>query len=98
MPTPFHRSLRILHFHAQDPAAWERSLPFRLSQGAYNCDADRPLQTHLTDASPEVIRLFYADTMTLTPEKAALLQEHGRMITCDLSLRAKVGALLAGHL
>ncbi len=98
LPTPFHRSLRILHFHAQDPAAWERALPFRLSQGAYNCDIDRPLQTHLTDASQDVIRQFYADTMTLTPEKTALLQEHGRLITCDLALRAKVEALLAGRL
>jgi hypothetical protein len=95
--TPFHPTLRLLHFHAQDPAAWRRALPFRLSKGAYNCDADRPLQTHLTDASDETIRQFYADTMTLTPEKSAILQDHDRLITVDLALRAKVAALLAAN-
>ncbi len=92
----FHPELRVLHFHAHDPVAWRRSLPFRLSRGAYHHPRESLLQSHLTGASNAVIDQFYQDTMTLTPEKIALLQAHDRLITADLALRVKVRALLDG--
>lgn len=96
--TSFHPDLRLLHFHAQDPEAWLKALPFRLTLGAYNFDEERDLQTFLSSADPDALRDFYAETMTLTPEKIALLQAHDRLITADLGLRAKVADLLAGRL
>jgi hypothetical protein len=98
LQSPFHPELRILHFHAQDPVAWRRALPFRLVSGAYHHPTDRRLQAYLTDASDEVIDQFYAATMTLTPEKIDLLTAHDRLVTADLTLRAKVQDLLAGRL
>lgn len=94
----FHASLRILHFHAQDPAAWRAALPFRLQRGAYNHASDQPLKAHLDGASNAVIDDFYRHAMVLTPEKVALLQTNDRLITADLGLRAKVADLLAGRL
>jgi hypothetical protein len=98
IPAPFHPDLRILHFHAHDPADWLRALPFRLSRGAYHHPEERHLQSWLTGASDQDLRQFYDATMTLTPEKAALLQAHGLLVTADLQLRAKVADLLAGRL
>lgn len=92
--TTFHPGLRILHFHAQDPVAWRSILPFRLAGGAYHFDAETRLRSYLADASDEAISAFYAQTMTLTPQKIALLQEHGRLVTADLGLRSKAAALL----
>lgn len=86
--------LRVLHFHAQDYDAWRRTLPFRLDRGAYQYHPD--LQAHLTTATDAEIRHFYQATQTLTPEKIALLQQHGRLVTADLGLKAKVEALKAG--
>lgn len=92
--TPFSPDLRLLHFHAQDYAAWRRSLPFRLERGAYQYHP--ALQTYLTAATDDQIRDFYLTTQTLTPEKATLLQAQDRLITADLGLRTKVQALSAG--
>jgi hypothetical protein len=83
-----------LHFHAQDYAAWRRSLPFRLERGAYQYHP--ALQAYLTAATDDQIRDFYLTTQTLTPEKATLLQAQDRLITADLGLRTKVQALSAG--
>jgi hypothetical protein len=93
---PFHPSLRILHFHAQNPDQWRRALPFRLARGAYHHAVERPLKSFLSQATDPELRAFYQDAMTLTPEKAALLQAHDRLITADLRLRAKIDTLLAG--
>ncbi|MDX5351367.1 MAG: glycosyltransferase family 2 protein [Paracoccaceae bacterium] len=95
---PFHPELRILHFHAQDPVVWRKALPFRLSNGAYHFDAENHLRAYLTGASDAVIDDFYAWTMTLTPEKIALLRAHDRLATVNLGLRAKVADLLAGRM
>jgi hypothetical protein len=95
---PFHPDLRILHFHAHDPDAWSRSLPFRLSHGAYHHPIEVPLKAFLTSADDVAIRQFYQAAMTLTPEMAALLQAHDLLITADLALRSKVERLLAGKL
>lgn len=96
--TPFHPELRLLHFHAQDPTAWRRILPFRLKHGAYEHPEERPLHDFLKAASEAELRDFYAETMILTAEKRALLQAHDRLVTADLGLRAKVSDLLAGRL
>lgn len=94
----FHPHLRILHFHAQDQEVWRRQLPFRLQNGAYSYDTENQLRGHLQRASDAVIDDFYQTVMTLTPEKAALLEAHDLLITTDLGLREKVADLLAGRL
>lgn len=98
LAVPFHPSLRILHFHAQDPEVWRRVLPFRLQNGAYHFPAERVLHDFLAQADDAALRAFYADTMTLTAGKLALLQATDRLITADLTLRAKVQDLLAGRI
>lgn len=94
----FHSELRVLHFHAHDPVIWRKALPHRLTNGAYHFDAENRLRTYLAGASDAVIEDFYAQTMTLTPEKVALLDRFGLLITTDLALRPKVEDLLAGRL
>lgn len=88
---PFDRRLPLLHFHAQDRAAWLAALPFRLTRGAYQYHPD--LQALLSAAGPEEIAVFYDRTQILAPETAALLQGEGRLITANLSLQAGVDAL-----
>lgn len=95
--TTFHPELRLLHFHAQDPVEWRRMLPFRLARGAYHFEEERQLHAFLSTADDKALQDFYDATMTLTPEKIALLQAHDRLITADLRLRAKVADLLAGR-
>lgn len=94
---PFHPDLRLLHFHAQDPASFRRLLPFRLKHGAYNHKAEEPLRAFLSGASHAELAAFYAETMELSPEKAELLRAKDRLIEADLGLRAKVADLLAGR-
>lgn len=96
--TAFHPDLRILHFHAQDPVAWQTLLPERLTKGAYHHQEERVLNRFLSQASAADLARFHRETMTLSPEKAALLQAHDRLITTDLGLRQKVADLLAGRL
>lgn len=96
--TPFHPELRLLHFHAQDKEAWLRALPFRLSGGAYFYEDKTGLRDFLETADAEGLGAFYDAIMTLTPRKAALLHENGRLITARLHLREKVADLLAGRL
>ena len=95
--TPFHPELRLLHFHAQDPVGWRRALPFRLESGAYHFEEERQLHAFLSTADDKALQAFYDATMTLTPEKIALLQAQDRLITADLGLRARVADLLAGR-
>jgi hypothetical protein len=97
LAVPFHPDLRVLHFHAQDPAAWREALPYRLAHGAYHYPEEAPLKAGLLGADDGAIAAFYRAAMTLTPEKAAILEQHGRLITADLGLRAKVARLLAGQ-
>jgi hypothetical protein len=93
---PFHPDLRLLHFHAADPVAWRQALPFRLRRGAYHHAEEETLRIFLSRAGDDELDSFYREVMTLTPEKAALLSQHDRLITADLGLRAKVARLLAG--
>ncbi len=95
---PFHPALRLLHFHAQEPVAWKRSLPERISSGAYRHPVERDLRPFLASASDEALQDFYRNVMMLTPEKAEILVAHGHLVTADLGLRAKVAALLDARL
>lgn len=89
LPGPaFDGRLPLLHFHAQNRAAWERALPFRLTRGAYQYHA--ALTAHLAAAGHEEIDYFYTRTQTLTPEITAMLRSEGRLIEAELGLRAKV--------
>lgn len=88
LPGPdFDPRLRLLHFHAQNRAAWLAALPFRLTRGAYQYHPE--LQAHLATASPEELATFYEATQCLNPEKAALLAKEGRLVAAKLDLRAK---------
>jgi len=84
-------ALNLLHFHAQDRAAWAAALPFRLTRGAYQYQP--LLQTWLEAASPAEIADFLNVTQVMTPEKAALLRKAGRLIEAQLDLRARLAGL-----
>lgn len=95
LPGPaFDPAVRLLHFHAQDRAAWLAALPFRLTRGAYQYHPE--LQAHLTGASPDEIAAFYAETQILTPAKTELLRSKNRLIEADLDLPTKVATLQKG--
>jgi len=96
LQTPFHPDLRVLHFHAQDPADWRRALPFRLAKGAYHHPGLEAFRAFIATADEEALTEFYTETMTLTPEKIALLEAHGLLVTADLGLREKVKAFNSG--
>lgn len=91
---PFEPRLKLLHFHAQDRAAWQAALPFRLSRGAYQYHP--ALQAFLQDADAAGVEVFYLTTQSLTPENAALLRAAGRLVEADLGLRRRVAALRPG--
>lgn len=91
-----HPEMRLLHFHAQDRAAWLAALPFRLSRGAYQFWP--MLQGFLQTATPDEITEFYLQTQTVSPDAAALLAPRGRLLTADLCLRQEVADLLEGRL
>lgn len=84
----FHPAMALLHFHAQDRAAWLARLPFRLSKGAYQY---RPqMQAFLQDASPQQIADFYDLIQVARPELLHALQEHGLLREVQLDLARKV--------
>lgn len=85
------REARLLHFHAQDRAAWLAALPYRLTRGAYQY---RPaLQQFLAMATPDEIDAFYRRTQVLPVDVSEQLQEFGRVVVADLDLRKKVQAM-----
>ena len=88
---PFDPRLRLLHFHAQDRAAWQAALPFRLTRGAYQYHPE--LQSHLAAATPEQVAAFYATTQELTADSIAVLRKAGRLVEADLHLADKVAQL-----
>ena len=88
---PLHPDLTVLHFHAQDKAAWLEALPHRASKGAYRFN--EPLAGFMTDATPKEIEDFYAKTQTANSELVAALKAEGLLIEADLRLREKVEAL-----
>ncbi|VDC26099.1 glycosyltransferase family 2 protein [Pseudogemmobacter humi] len=94
LPGPgFDPRLKLLHFHAQDRAAWAAALPFRLTRGAYQYHPE--LCAFLSGASPAQIAEFYDETQVLTPAKTAALREAGRLMELRLDLAARVARLTA---
>ncbi|MDR5652837.1 glycosyltransferase family 2 protein [Ruixingdingia sedimenti] len=87
----FSPDLALLHFHAEDPARWQKGLAFRLSKGAYQFLPD--LQAHLLAADAAEIAAFYDMVQTARPEALEALREAGLLREHDLGLRAKVAAL-----
>lgn len=92
----WHPEIRLLHFHAQDKAAWLAALPFRMTKGAYQFRPE--LQGFLAEASPEEIDHFYRRTQILPPDLREELVAVGRVLIADLGLRAKVEALREGRI
>ena len=90
----FHPDLALLHFHAQDPAAWKGRLAFRLARGAYR---SRPaLPAMLEHASAAEIDGFFDAVQCARPEMIRALQAHGLLRFEDLGLRRKVDVRFPG--
>ncbi len=95
LPGPaFDPRLRLLHFHAQDRAAWLAALPFRLTRGAYQYHPE--MVAFMESATDAEIADFYDTTQRLTADQAALLRKAGRLAETDLALRAQILALTGG--
>ncbi len=93
-PRNWQPEIRLLHFHAQDKAAWLAAVPFRMTKGAYQF---RPaLQAFLAEATPDEIDKFYRSTQVLSVDLRDELVKVGRVIVADLGLRQKVQALQDG--
>lgn len=87
----FTPDIALLHFHAQDPAAWKDRLAFRIARGAYQYNP--PLAQWLGNAAQHEVDAFHAAVQQSTPETLATLRSMGALTTADLGLRAKVAAL-----
>lgn len=87
----FEPGLALLHFHAQNRAAWLAALPFRLAHGAYRGNA--ALVAVLAD--PDAAAPFFDRVQAIAPHRRDLLREEGALIEADLGLRDKVAALRA---
>lgn len=85
---PFHPDLALLHFHAQDRAAWLSRLPFRLERGAYQYRPE--MQAWLREQSPEGVANFYDQVQRARPALVAALEVEGFSRCEDLQLRARV--------
>ena len=66
---PLHPDLMVLHFHAQDRAAWIAALPHRVTNEAYRFN--EPLAEFLDAATAAEIDAFYAAAQTAKPELIA---------------------------
>lgn len=86
-----HPDLTVLHFHAQDRAAWTAAVPQRVVAGAYRYN--EPLAAFLKGATPDMIDAFYEATQMATPAMLARLDGMGLLLRTDLGLRDKVGRL-----
>jgi hypothetical protein len=95
-PRSWQPEIRLLHFHAQDKAAWLAAVPFRMTKGAYQFRP--PLQEFLAEATPEEIDKFYRRTQILPLDLRDELVRAGRVTLADLGLRKKVEALRGGTL
>ena len=95
-PPSWQPEIRLLHFHAQDKAAWLAAVPFRITKGAYQFRPE--LQAFLAEASPEEVDKFYRRTQILPFDLRDVLVTDGRLLIVDLGLREKVRALGDGTL
>lgn len=89
---PADPALDLLHFHAEDRAAWLETLPFRLTRGAYQFNEG--LRDYLSRSTPEEIAAFYDAVQTATPDARAALRKAGILREAELGLAARVAALL----
>ncbi|AGI66028.1 hypothetical protein OAN307_c02690 [Octadecabacter antarcticus 307] len=85
---PLHPDLMVLHFHAQDRAAWLAALPHRVTNGAYRFN--EVLAAFLDEASVAEVDAFYTTTQTADPELIAALTAEGLLVEADLALKEKV--------
>jgi len=90
----FHPDMALLHFHAQDRAAWLARLPFRLSKGAYQYRPE--MRSWMLDAEPAAIEAFYAAIQLARPDLVAALAAHGLLREAELNLCARVAARFPG--
>lgn len=88
---PVNSDIVVLHFHAQDKAAWLDALPHRTVNGAYRFN--ETLSDFLADATPDQVEAFYEATQTARPELVAALKAEGLLIEADLGLKEKAGQL-----
>jgi hypothetical protein len=88
---PLHPDLMVLHFHAQDRAAWLAAMPHRVTNGAYRFN--KPLAEFLDAATAAEIDAFYAATQTANPALIAALKAEGLLVEANLALRQKVEKL-----
>lgn len=88
---PADPALDLLHFHAQDRAAWLAALTFRLTRGAYQFNEG--LRDHLSESTPDEIAAFYDAVQTVTPAARKALRGAGLLREADLGLAARVAAL-----
>jgi hypothetical protein len=95
-PANWQPEIKLLHFHAQDKAAWLAAVPFRITRGAYQFRPE--LQALLAESPPEEVDRFYRRTQILSVEVREDLVAVGRVILADLGLRQKVQALRDGLL
>jgi hypothetical protein len=95
-PAQWQPEIKLLHFHAQDKAAWLAAVPFRMTKGAYQFRPE--LQAFLAEATPEEIDKFYRRTQILPTYLRDELVQDGRVILADLGLRQKVQTLRDGTL
>ena len=95
-PPSWQPDIKLLHFHAQDKAAWLAAVPFRITKGAYQFRPE--LQAFLAEASPEEVDKFYRRTQILPFDLRDVLVTDGRVLIVDLGLRKKVKALGDGLL
>lgn len=87
----FAPDIALLHFHAQDPAAWKDRLAFRIARGAYQYNP--PLAGWLGNAAQQDVDAFYAAVQHATPATLDMLRGMGALLTADLGLRGQVAAL-----
>ncbi len=88
---PFHPDLTLLHFHADDPAAWVAAAHFRAEKGAYRFQKD--LQAHLLSLDTAGLFEFHRQVHQMPPEKIDLLRKAGLLVEVDLHLRERVAGL-----
>ena len=91
LSVPVNRDIVVLHFHAQDKAAWLDALPHRTINGAYRFN--EPLAAFFEDATAEQIITFYDATQSASPELVAALDRHGLLVEAKLNLKDQVSAL-----
>jgi hypothetical protein len=88
---PSDPRIDLLHFHAQDGAAWRRALPFRLSRGAYQFNP--ALREYLTGSTEAEIEAFHRAVQQPPPHIIAMMRDAGKLREARLDLRAKVERL-----